>query len=115
MTDFDIFFEALKGPDPLQLLLSSIKSGSLEDVSESVRTLRHQDSEIDISPALLQCVKCDRLDALHLLLAEGGRPDEDAVEAAACSGRPSFVAPLLEYGWPINKSLRFGRMPSILW
>lgn len=114
-SDFDSFFKEIQASSPLHDLYSSIENDSLEDVRNVLTMLRHQDPGINISPALLQCVKSDRLDALQLLLYEGGRPNEAVVEAAACSGRPSFVAPLLDYGWPINQSLRGGFIPSILW
>lgn len=96
------------------MLLASITNGDTPSVRFELEKLAQQKPEIDLTPALLHCVRNRQVEAITALLEGGATLDESVVEAAAETGELAMIKPLLIYGWPINQTLRGGIMPSLL-
>lgn len=66
-------------------------------------------------PLCFTIVQKDRLAPFEELLNAGIDPDDDIVEAAVGKDDERFLLRLLQHSWPIDKALRGGKVPSLLW
>ena len=88
----DPFDEVLQDLTPNRECFSTIENGTA--TRSDLAKIREQCSENELEHALVDCILEGHLIVLHVLLDGGVRPNEDAVEAAARSGRLDFIEPL---------------------
>lgn len=108
-------FNAILDESPYSALHGCIDSfpecGFQAELDEFCR----QKPSMALSPLLYYCVQKDRLAPFEELLNAGIDPDDDIVEAAVGKDDERFLLRLLQHSWPIDKALRGGKVPSLLW
>ncbi|KAL9534283.1 hypothetical protein SMMN14_02194 [Sphaerulina musiva] len=113
MEEFD--FDAILADTPYKTLYSCIDSFPHSDLPAELTTFSRQNpSSTTLSPLLYHCLE-SKLAPFDELLRLGVKPKEGIVYAAACNEDESFLIALLNYGWPVDHSLRHGQIPSLLW
>lgn len=113
MEEFD--FDAILADTPYKTLYSCIDSFPHSDLPAELTTFSRQNPSTTLSPLLDHCLAKSKLPPFHELLRLGVKPDEDIIYAAACNEDERFLIALLDYGWPVDHSLRRGQISSLLW
>lgn len=113
MEEFD--FDAILADTPYKTLYSCIDSFPHSDLPAELTTFSRQNPSTTLSPLLYHCLAKCKLPPFHELLRLGVKPDEHFVYAAACNEDERFLIALLDYGWPVDHSLRRGQISSLLW
>nr|POF16682.1 hypothetical protein CFP56_71323 [Quercus suber] len=111
----DVLEQILSEPSAYDELQTSIDANDSNLISGQLAKFRVQYPHLELAPALLYCIERQNLETLLLFLENGIKPDDFVVEAAARMEDLTYLAPLLDNGWPIDQPLRNGAMPSLLW
>ncbi|EME46947.1 hypothetical protein DOTSEDRAFT_149481 [Dothistroma septosporum NZE10] len=95
-------------------LCAAVRIGRIHGVQQAVEDLKVYDGwPILLSRALVSSIETTNFPALRFLLSYAA-VDGEVAEAAAISENISIVQIILDHGWPINRALRGGMVPSIL-
>ncbi|KAF2209130.1 hypothetical protein CERZMDRAFT_87109 [Cercospora zeae-maydis SCOH1-5] len=105
--------DILCAPRPDEALHSSVLAGDLSQVQCELQRLEKANYPVTLSRAMKTCVGTRNTGAFKLLL-QHGEVDESVAEEAARSESTDLVRAILDHGWPIDRRLRRGSLPSIL-
>ncbi|KXS96576.1 hypothetical protein AC578_11120 [Pseudocercospora eumusae] len=95
-------------------LCAAVRTGRIGSVEQAVEDLQdYAGWPISLSRAIASSIEATNIPALCLLLSYA-TIDGEVAEAAATSENIGIVRIILDHGWPINRALRGGMVPSIL-
>lgn len=95
-------------------LCAAVRTGNIQNVQQAIEELEdHACWPVSLSRAMTSSIETTNIPALRFLLSYAA-VDEEVAEAAAISENISIIQVILDYGWPINRALRRGMVPSIL-
>lgn len=112
MPDFDRMFVE---NNVFAAVFASIDSGTGSQWRVEIQELQRDHPGIDVGPVLEHCIQRRRLDVLRQILSDGAEINDLAVELAARCPDTVYLETLLDYGWPVNRTLQNGILPSVLW
>lgn len=104
--------DILSLPRPDDDLCHSVRLGNMSGIRHASEEIRRNNSAT-FSRALTTCVSMKNIAALEFLLGYS-EVDDKLAEAAARSESTEIVSVVLHHGWPIDRQLRGGSIPSIL-
>ncbi|KAK5673912.1 hypothetical protein LTS10_013313 [Elasticomyces elasticus] len=107
-------FNAILDESPYSAIHGCIDNFRECAFQDELADFRRQKPNMTLTPLLYYCVQKDKVTPFEQLLNAGIDPNEDVVEAAAEKDDERFLLELLQHGWPINKTLRGGKVPSLL-
>lgn len=108
-------FATILGQSSYDHIYSSVDRSQEDSLQAALADFHKNNPNLTLSPTLSYCIDQGKVAPLEALLEADVTPDEGVVEVAALKDDETFLFKLLEYGWPIDRALQGGRIPSLLW